>query len=284
METSVPFDTTAELLIYAFVSLAMLCIGMNASLRDFGVLLLDHGRTARTLVANIVIPPIVAFLLISLLPMNETSAAVLFLLAFAPGGINALQFSTKAPGQMALAGELLFLLSLLGLITAPVAAQVILASEARAGVPGGELMLRAIGLVAVPLAIGAAIRLRASNLAETLYKPAMLVSTLSFVAAVLLSLSVRQDALATIEPATLVAMTVFILALMAAGWVLGGPNPKQRQVLAAATNLRNVGLVYVLVDGCCEGGGHSVVVLAFIALMVPANLLFTAICAKLSRR
>jgi hypothetical protein len=112
----------------------------------------------------------------------------------------------------------------------------------------------------------------------------MLISTLAFIASVLLSLSVRQDALADLGAGTAVAMFGFIVILMAVGWVLGGPAADHRQVLAVTTNLRNVGLVYVLVDECCGEPLLSISVLAFMALMVPLNLVFTVTIAVMRKR
>lgn len=284
METSVPFGASAELLIYLFITLAMFCIGLHASLRDFGALLRDRAHTARAVFANVVVPPLIAALLIAIFQTTESVATVLFLLALAPGGINAVQFSTKAPGQLALAGELLFLLSIIGLVTAPVAAWMILPGGASVGVPAGELTFRILGLVAAPLMIGMAVRATSPALAERLYKPAMLVSTISFVASVVLSLSQRQDALALLGSSAVLTMLLFVLALMATGWLAGGPETDRRQVLAVATNLRNVGLVYVLVEGCCEGGERTSAVLGFMALMVPANLVLTILCAVARKR
>lgn len=284
METSVPFGASAELLIYLFITLAMFCIGLHAGLRDFGALLRDRARTTRAVFANVVVPPLIAALLIAIFQVPESVASVLFLLALAPGGINAVQFSTKAPGRLALAGELLFLLSIIGLITAPIAAWMILPEGASVGVPAGELAFRVLGLVTAPLVIGMAVRATGPALAERLYKPAMLVSTMSFVASVVLSLSQRQDALALLGSQTVLVMLLFVVALMATGWLAGGPETDRRQVLAVATNLRNVGLVFVLVEGCCEGGERTSAVLGFMALMVPANLMLTILCAVARKR
>jgi BASS family bile acid:Na+ symporter len=284
METPVPFDATVELLLYVFIMLAMLCIGMSATLSEMLALLRDPTRATRAIIANSLIPPVVAFALALLFPMNDAAGTVLLLLAFAPGGINAMQFSTKSPGQLAAAGALLFLLSTIGLVTAPIAAGWLLPADAAISLPIGQLAFRVIALVIVPLAAGMAIRAAAAGIAEKLYKPAMLISTLAFVGSVLLSLSVRQDAVAELGAGTAVAMLGFILILVAVGWVLGGPDPDERQVLAVTTNLRNVGLVYVLVDGCCTDALFSTSVLAFMALMVPVNLAFTVASAMMRKR
>jgi hypothetical protein len=132
--------------------------------------------------------------------------------------------------------------------------------------------------------VGFVLRSVSLDLSRRLLKPAMLISTLSFVMSVALSLSLRQDALALVSTSGIAAMALFVIGLMAAGWLVGGPEPEARQVLAAVTNLRNVGLVYVLVDGCCGGLDYTAPVLAFMAVVVPLNLALTVFCAIQRKR
>jgi len=281
---TMPFDPLVDLLISLFLALALLCIGMSATWGEMLLLLRDRTRLMPALFANVVIAPLVALILIWLLPMEPAAATVLLLLAFLPGGINAVQFSTKAPGQAAAAGELLFVLSAVALLFAPVAALVILEPEGALNLPWSQLAVRIGVYVVVPLLAGMLIRARAPELARKLYKPAMLTSTLCFIASVVISLGARQDALAELGTATVIAMLLFILVMMAVGWVMGGPDPDSRQVLAVSTNLRNVGLVYVLVDDCCGDPLMPTAVLAFMAIMVLPNLLLTVGCGVQRKR
>ncbi len=274
-----PFDTIVNALIYSFITLAMFCVGLAVQWADILTAVSDRSKTARALLANIVMAPLVALILVAVLPLPPATAIVLLLLGFAPGGINAIQFSTKSKGYLASAAGLLFLLSLISVVTAPVAANFIIGNENALALPYAQIALRTLVLILLPLIAGMAIRRATPDLAERLYKPAMLISTLSFIASVMLSMGVRQDALGELGNVTFVAMLTFILVLMAAGWILGGPEPGHRQVLAVCTNLRNVGLVYVIVDGCCADPQLTTAVFAFMALMVPPNLVLTLFMA-----
>ncbi|MEQ9695898.1 hypothetical protein [Shimia sp. SDUM112013] len=284
MSAPIPFDATVAILIHVFLACAMFCIGASATLKDMAAWLSSGRRRVHVLLANLVVPPVVALVLIALLPVGPAAATVLLLLAFAPGGINAVQFSTKASGQLPAAGALLIVLSLLGLVTAPFAALWVLPETARVALPVGSLLIRLLGFMALPLTLGMVTRQRAPEIAARLYKPVMLVSTVAFIASVVLSLSQRQDALAAFSPATFAAMLIFIASLMGVGLWLGGPDAGEAQVLAVTTNLRNVGLVYVLVEGCCSTDLHATAVLAFMALMVPSNLVLTIVCGVLRKR
>lgn len=284
METSVPFETPVEVLIYLFIGLASLCVGLSTTVASMIAVLKDKQVVRRTLAANVVIPPVLAGMIISVFPLEPVVQTVLLLLAFAPGGINGVQFSTKVPGQLASAGALLFLLSAISLVTAPLAAFVLLPSDSAISIPLGEVFLRALLLIILPASVGMVLRRSTSELAEKIYKPAMLISLLAFIASVVLSTSIRQDGLAEFGMSTTLAILTFIVGLMAAGWLLGGPDLSGRQILAVATNLRNVGLVYVLVDACCGDNSYTAAVLGFMALMVLPNLALTVVCGVWRKR
>ena len=284
MDSPLPFGDLAGLLINVFIALAMLCIGLSATLREMTASVRKPDQLLRVLAANVLIPPIIALLLIGLLPLQRPVAIVLFLLALAPGGINAVQFSTKAQGQNAAAGALLILLSVIGLILAPAAAKLIIPVDAFARIAWDLLVLRIAGVIAVPLIAGILIRRFGPETAEKIYKPAMIVSTLSFIGSVILSFGLRQGAVAELGAISLLAMAIFIVSLMLTGWGFGRNDPEFRQVLAVCTNLRNVGLVYLLVDACCVNPLYSASVLAFMALMVPCNLVLTVLCAIARKR
>ncbi len=270
-----PFELTVQILIAVFIVLAMFCVGLAVTTTEIIAAIQDRSKTAKALLANIVVAPIIAFIIVTLVPMPDAAAKVLLILGFAPGGINAVQFSTKSPGYLASAAGLLFVMSLAALVLAPFAAHFILDAGGRVAVPYGEVALRAGLLVVWPLIVGMLVRVYTPDLAEKLYKPAMLISTLSFIASVLTSMALRQDALGELGTGTLVGYLAFVLITMAVGWLLGGPERGHRQVLAVVTNLRNVGLVYVIVDACCSDPSLHMAVLAFMALMVPPNLILT---------
>ena len=280
METSVPFDAPAEWSIYVFMFLASLCIGLSATVRDIANVLQDRVRTRRALMANLLIPPIVAVALGFVFPLEPSAQTMLLLIAFAPGGINAVQFSTKVPGELANAGAILVLLSAISFVTAPIAAVLLLRDQGGAiSLPFAEISTRIALLFLLPAVIGMCLRKASNHMADKLYKPAMLVSLLAFIASVVLSTGARQEGLDQFGSGATLAFLAFVLILMAVGWAFGGPGIEGRQVLSVSTNLRNVGLVYVLVDGCCADNGIAAAVLGMMALMILPNLLLTIGCA-----
>ena len=285
MSQSVPFDQTTELLIYIFLVLASFCMGLSATLTDLANVLSDRSRMTKVLLANVVVPPLVAVVIGLVFSLEPAAYTMLLLVAFAPGGINAVQFSTKVPGEMATAGAILLLLSAVALVTAPIAASILLdAGDGFSAVPLGEVATRAALLIVLPAGIGMWVRRSTADVADKVYKPAMLISLFAFIGSVVLSTSLRQDGLAQFEAGTTAAFVLFLLVLMAVGWSFGGPGLEGRQILAVSTNLRNVGLVYVLAEGCCPGNGVAAAVMGLMAIMVLPNLVLTVGCAIWRRK
>ena len=69
MATSVPFDTAVELLVYAFLVLAMFCVGMSATISDVLAALRNKSQLYRALVANLLAPVIIALAVIWMFPL-----------------------------------------------------------------------------------------------------------------------------------------------------------------------------------------------------------------------
>ena len=137
-------------------------------------------------------------------------------------------------------------------------------------------LLVAIGvLTLLPLFLGSAVRHRAPARAARLVKPLLNVSTVAFVASALVAGSSRQEAARAVGWSALAAMLALTLISMAIGWLLGGPRQESRQVLAVATNLRNVPLCLVIAIAAFPSRDVDLVLLAYLLLVTPVNLVFT---------
>jgi BASS family bile acid:Na+ symporter len=79
-------------------------------------------------------------------------------------------------------------------------------------------------------------------------------------------------------------MLILIVGGLIIGWLFGGPSEVTRQVLAVNTSMRNVGLCLVIATRAFSTPDVEVAVLAFAALMVPPNMLFTLYHAVKAKR
>jgi len=261
-----PFDPITNTLFFIFIVLAMACVGLAASGKDILNAVAERSFISKSLLANFIISPIVAFVVVRIFNLPDAVSATILVLSFAAGGLNAVQFSSKSQGYLATAAGLLFVLSLVSLVITPLAAGFIYGESG--DLAYGPIVVRVALLLLLPMVVGWLIRDRSADLAEKLYKPFMLTSTIAFIASVISGSSLRQESLSLVGMPAVAAMVIFILIMMAVGWALGGPERGRRQVLAVVTNLRNVGIVYVIATQCCSDPIYVDTIFAFMVLMV----------------
>lgn len=116
--------------------------------------------------ANLVLVPALGVLLVLVLPLSPDTAAGILLLALAPGGINAFQFSSKVPGQITIAAAVTFALTIVSFIIAPIVAVIIGMQTSRPPLPYLTLLGAMLVLVIGPIALGQTLRLRAPGFAR----------------------------------------------------------------------------------------------------------------------
>ena len=146
--------TLPKILVFVFLFASMLALGLQTSMSDLRSLAeTQKGILGRSLAVNFLIIPIAGVVLAKLMPLQPEVADALILLACTPGGVSALQFTSKIKGASAFAGVLGFLLSLLSALISPALLTelpVVLYPEKTASVPGAESPLRLTRLSPTP--------------------------------------------------------------------------------------------------------------------------------------
>jgi bile acid:Na+ symporter, BASS family len=121
--------------------------------------------------------------------------------------------------------------------------------ERSIGVPPASVAAIILSSVLAPLAVGVVLRSIAPAFAQRIVRPlsifagALLVLTLIPVLIVEL-----QSIVALIGDFTLVVIVAFVLAGLAVGHLLGGPNPDDRTVLALATATRHPAIAMLIIS------------------------------------
>jgi len=269
-------DPAAKVATWTFLVGTMLSIGLKITPGDLLSALRQRSLMIRSLAVNFVIVPALGLLLVSVVPMSTDVAAGLLLMAAMPGGLNAIQFTSKAPGALSYAATLLFVLSLLAVLVSPALATWILPlQQSDLSLPLGRVIGVLLAAVVLPLAVGLGLHHWCGPIAGKLAKPLALVGTVAFVVAVVLLMGRRKEAMSSLTGAELGAMLGLILLSMIVGGLLGGPAMDTRRVLATATSMRNAALGLVVALNSFPDRQVDVAVIAFSALMVPPNMLFT---------
>lgn len=277
-------DPIAKALTVVFLFATMLSIGLKAAPADLLSALRRRGLMVRSLVANFLIIPVLGLVMVKATAMSTDVAVGLLLLAAAPGGLNAIQFTSKTSSGLSYAAALLFVLSFLSMLLSPVIASLMLPAGTPLTLPYGRIIAVLLLCVLLPLLAGLGVRRAWPRGAQALAKPMALCGTLAFVVVVVLLMAWRKQAMSQLKAAEVAAMLGFILASMVVGYLLGGPGKDTRTILATATSMRNAALGLVIAVNSFPGTNVDVAVIAFSALMIPPNMLFTVYHLMRNRR
>ncbi len=270
-----PHNDLGKILVLTFLIATMLSMGMTSRVTSLRRLLASRGLLLRTLGANFVVVPLLGLLLVRALPLRPEAAAAILLLACVPGGLGSVQFTSRVKGEEALPGATLVLLNVVALAVSPWLFRMVLPGGAGLALPYGPLLGFFALFVLLPLGLGGALREKAPRTARRLAVPLGVLGFVAFVAFMVVTRSLRREALATIGGAAVGAMALLLVASMVAGWLLGGPARETRQLLATATGMRHAALCLAMARSAPGAGAMIPILVAFISLMVPANLLFT---------
>lgn len=223
-------------------------LGLAARPADLIYLLKRPGELARSLLVMCVIMPLIAFALVQAFSLPRPVGIMLVALSLAPVPPALPRKQAKAFGREAYSIGLLVAVALISLVWIPLALEI---DERVFGVPLGVPIGAVAKLVATtvlaPLIAGVVVALLAPGLAARL---GPLLSTIGgallLVAAVLILVSQWRPIVGLLHDGTLLAMALFIAGGLAAGHLIGGPDPNDRTVLATAACSRHPGVALAI--------------------------------------
>jgi BASS family bile acid:Na+ symporter len=154
----------------------------------------------------------------------------------------------KAGGEPSFAIGLLVAAALFSIVFTPLAVALLgTALDAPARMPTATILRLVLLTVIVPLGAGMALRRITPTLAEQAAKPiALAAMALLGASAIPILLTTWPAIESLIGNGTLVAITAFVLVGLAAGHLLGGPDPEDRAVLALSTASRHPGIAMAI--------------------------------------
>jgi len=263
------------LLLNLFVVIVMLSIGLRVSSGELFDILRKRTLFFRTLLANCVLIPAIGFLLIRIFPVTPEASVAILLLAAIPGTPIALQFTRKAKTRLPFAAAMTFVLSLVSIAMTPLAVEVLPQTAQRNQRPMVLLVTSIVLYIALPLCAGLWAVRRAPTIASRLVLPLGVLASIVFTCLTWETRLVRRQALYTIRGGgTILALLLLLLLSMLVGWLIGGPDRESRRVMATATGMRNVVVVLYVARYCFPGTNVYMFPVAYLALMVPTNVLF----------
>lgn len=239
-----------NLAIYFFVVTSIAAMGLNLTVRE----ILDPWKKkwllTISLVTNFVVIPLFALFVLYLVPLDIDLATGLIIVAAAAGAPSLPKAMDIIGGNVAYAVGLTIVLVLVTIFYMPLMLPYLIPGVF---VDQSGTALYLILFMLIPLVITMALRAGVPSLAQRLYPVMDRISDLSIIAVLLIyaiglftsDFSMRAGALLGLE-GMLVAV-LFILGSFGIGYVLGGPELRNREVLAFGTGFRNVSAALVVV-------------------------------------
>jgi BASS family bile acid:Na+ symporter len=202
----------------------------------------------RSLICVLVIVPAIAFALTRIFEIRREVEVVLVTLAISPVPPLLPRKEMKAGGRISYGLGLLALLALLSIVTIPLAAEVLerLFDRPLAVAPSAIARLALI-TVLVPLVTGIVVHTRAPAMAERIAPVLSLgAKLLLVVAATILLASMWRSVWEATGQGAIVAIAVFVVAGLAVGHLLGGPEHETSMVLGMSCACRHPAIAFAI--------------------------------------
>ncbi len=222
----------------------MLDIGVNLSFQQLISLWRRPSLLIRSLLAVIVLVPVLVILLLKLFDLPRAVATGLVLLAVAPGAPLTTRRSQMAKGDIPYSASLQLTLALLAVFTAPVTLGIFNAlfeigttAHPLLGIAGNVAMVQLL-----PVSVGLLIRKFGQEFSAMIGKPLIVIANVLFLLLIVLAIVPGFRDIDNIGVLPLTVIGIMAAASLAIGHLLGGPAPGEHSTLAIASIARNIGL------------------------------------------
>jgi len=260
----------------------MVWAGLQCHFGELRAALADFGLTARAVVLSVVLVPLLALAFSRLLHIDPNFEAGIMLMAVS-GGVPFLPLAVRsAGGEIHAAISLLFVLSLLGVFTAPATLALLAGQIEIHSLPVGTFIGKLLVLQFLPLMVGTAIAsLAKPGLVKLLLRTFQVITYASIVVVlVLLGPKIGQSLAAVFSTGTLLAIVLVIATSMVIAWFAGGRDLGKRKDLVDATALRNPALALLLAQASDPGPLANSAIIAYLVVQIVAS----AAAAPIMRR
>ena len=233
-----------NLSVLVFVITSMLAMGLSLTVKQIIQPLRSTRLVILALVANFILIPILAYLIVLVIPLDQGLATGLILLATAAGAPFLPKLAQAAKGSMAFAVGLMVLLMVVTIIYMPLVLPLLLQGVE---VNPLEIARSLIVLMLIPLAIGLFVKARYESTAESLQPHMSQTSTVAMALLLVSALVLNFDTMiGVIGTGGILAILIFLIVALVIGYFLGGAEAGIRSVLGLGTAQRNLSAALVV--------------------------------------
>lgn len=234
----------ANLSVLIYIVTTMLSMGLSFFPKQFLEPLKDKSLILKSLAANFILVPILTFLILQVIPLQQGLAIGLILMATAAGSPFMLKLVQFMKADIAFAVGLMLILSIVTLIYMPLVLSILLPSIS---VNHLSIAVSLLVLIFLPLISGTIVKWRYNGIAESIQPTFNQISNIFIFVVVVLYLVLNyKDFLAVFGTGALIASLIFVLAAFLIGYLLGGPSQNTKPVLGLGTAMRNASAAFVV--------------------------------------
>jgi BASS family bile acid:Na+ symporter len=237
--------------------------------------------------SQIILLPIIAFILVKLWPISPELAIGVMIIAAAPGGVTSNILTSFARGDVALSISLTAIISLLSVITVPF---IILSSIMLIENSGLDLNISLTNMaismfliVTVPVIIGMIFRKFASNLAIKFEPIAKKISAVLFVIVLLGAILAEKDNVVSyFAQAGLITLVLNVVMMIVAYYIaqLLASGTEQKKCITIECGLQNGTLAIFVATSIFGGGTYVIPAATYSLIMFGTSLIFVYLVRK----
>ena len=237
--------------------------------------------------SQILILPIIAFILVKVWPIAPELAIGVMIIAAAPGGVTSNLLTSFAKGDVALSISLTAIISLLCVLTIPF---IVLTSVELFGVSGADSNISLIGMsrdmfliVTVPVILGMLLRKISYKIATKFETIAKKISIILFILVLLGAIAAeRENVIFYFAEAGLITLTLNVVMMLVAYYVaqLLVSGTKQKKCITIECGLQNGTLAIFVATSVFGGGMYVIPAATYSLIMFATSLIFIYLVKK----
>ena len=274
------FIAIGSLGVLIFIVTSMLGMGFSLTIPQIMAPLKNRRLVIMSLMANFVLVPILALLIVRIIPLSEGLQIGLILVGFAAGAPFLPKLVQVAKGDMAFTAGLMVLLMVVTIAYLPIVLPFVLTGVQ---VNPWEIARSLILLMLIPLAIALFIRARYEEVAKGLIPTMTMAANLSL-AAMFIGYFVGywDQTFGVLGTGGILVAILLVVGAVIVGYLLGGKDTNIKKVLALGTGQRNLAAAFAIASS--NFASSPEVVLEVMDVAVVGLIILMLIAGELGRR
>ena len=266
----------------------MFALGLGLTGADFLRVLKQPKDFLVGAISQIILLPIIAFILIKIWPISPELAIGVMIIAAAPGGVTSNILTSFAKGDVALSISLTAIISLLSVITVPfiiiTSLNILDLNNVSQNISLTNMALSMFLIVTLPVILGMIIKKILSNFALSFEPIAKKISIFLFVLVLIGAiLAERNNVIAYFAQAGLITLVLNVVMMIVAFYAaqLLGSGVAQKKCIAIECGLQNGTLAIFVATTLFGGGVYLIPAATYSLIMFATSLIFVFIIKKI---